>query len=72
VHVCRVGIRSIPGGAGPDAIPPQWIEQVNEATRQDPYTNSKRTIEQTADGIYDAFVAKMKRLAEYQKLMAGA
>ncbi|HEY3411950.1 MAG TPA: ADP-ribosylglycohydrolase family protein [Armatimonadota bacterium] len=51
--------------SGASAIPAEWTATVNEATLADPYTNSKRTIEETADGIYGAFQARRKRLAEY-------
>jgi hypothetical protein len=46
------------------------IAQVDRATREDPYTNSRRTIGETADGLYDAFLAKQKRLADYVATMA--
>jgi ADP-ribosylglycohydrolase len=50
--------------SGPGAIPAEWMEQVNEATRRDPYTNNRRTIEETADGLHDAFMARRKRLED--------
>ena len=52
-------------------MPAEWIAQVNEATRQDPYTNNKRTIEETADGLYAAHLAHRKRMAEYLTMMEG-
>jgi len=58
--------------SGPGRLPKEWIDQVNEATRQDPYTNNRRTIEETADGLFVAFQARGKRLGEYLKLMADA
>ena len=57
-------------GAG--AIPPVWTAQVDEATREDPYTNCRRTIDETADGLHAAFVARRKRLADYVDAMGGA
>ncbi|NIM05303.1 MAG: hypothetical protein GTO55_04260 [Armatimonadetes bacterium] len=48
--------------SGGQAIPQEWIEQVNEATRQDPYTNNQRTIEETAEGLFAAFMARRERL----------
>jgi len=57
--------------AGAEAVPAEWIDQVNEATRQDPYTNNHRTIEETADGLYAAFMARQQRLAEFLKMMSG-
>ena len=55
--------------SGSAAMPPEWIEQVNEATRQDPYTNNRRTIEETADGLLAAFAARQGRLREYVEKM---
>jgi ADP-ribosylglycohydrolase len=54
---------------GVHAVPERWVRQVDEATAQDPYTNSRRTIEETADGILDAFRARQGRLAAYVALM---
>lgn len=47
--------------SGTDAVSPEWVAQVNEATRQDPYTNNQRSIEETADGLFDAFLARRER-----------
>jgi len=58
--------------SGIDAVPADWIEQVNEATRQDPYTNNGRTIEETADGLLEAFCARQERLKAYLGEMSDA
>ena len=50
--------------AGAEAIPREWTDQVNEATRRDPYTNNRRGIEETADGLMEAFLARRRRLEE--------
>jgi ADP-ribosylglycohydrolase len=55
--------------AGAWAIPEEWIAQVDEATRQDPYTSNHRTIEETADGLLEAFLARKRRLEGYLQLM---
>ena len=55
--------------AGSNAVPREWIEQVDTATRQDPYTNSHRTIQETAEGLYSAFEARRQRLKGYLQLM---
>jgi len=55
--------------SGVSTIPAEWIAQVNEATRLDPYTNNRRTIEETADGLFRAFLARRERLAAYLALM---
>ncbi len=56
--------------AGVGAIPSEWIAQVNEAAREDPYTNSRRTVEETADGLFAAFLARRQRLQEYLGVMS--
>jgi ADP-ribosylglycohydrolase len=56
--------------SGVQAIPQEWIAQVNEATRQDPYTNSLRSIEETADGLFEALLARRGQLEGYLQLMA--
>jgi hypothetical protein len=55
--------------SGDKSLPKEWIAQVNAATRQDPYTNNKRTIQETADGLFEAFVARQQRLANYVDMM---
>jgi len=55
--------------SGAKAIPEEWAAQVNEATRQDPYTNNHRSIEETADGLFEAFGARMRRLEAYLRWM---
>ncbi len=55
--------------SGAAALRPEWIEQVNAATGQDPYTNSRRSIEQTADGLFEAFRARCARLRGYLDTM---
>ena len=56
--------------SGVQAVPAEWIAQVNEATRQDAHTNNQRTIEETADGLFAAFLARRQRLADYVQLMS--
>ena len=58
--------------AGSEAIPAEWIAQVDEATRKDEYTNNRRTIGETADGLFAAFMARLRRLNSYLQLMGGS
>jgi len=62
------GLSGALSGAG--QLPPDWIAEVNAATRQDQYTNNRRSIEETADGILAAFSARCKRLCGYTSMMA--
>ena len=48
------------------------VDQVNKATEADRYTNNKRTIEQTVDGLFQAYQAKNRIMQDYLELMAGA
>jgi len=58
--------------SGAKRLPREWIAQVNKATRRDPYTNNRRTIEQTADGLYRAFTYRSRRLGKYVHTMTRA
>ncbi|MCL1794260.1 MAG: ADP-ribosylglycohydrolase family protein [Oscillospiraceae bacterium] len=42
-----------------------WIEQVDAATAANPYTNSKRTLRETSDGLYGAFKNRLGKMKEY-------
>jgi ADP-ribosylglycohydrolase len=55
--------------SGIGALPAEWIDQVNESTLRDPYTNNQRTIQETADGLYEAFLARRQRLVGYVQAM---
>lgn len=55
--------------SGIKSIPEEWVAQANEATHQDPYTNNRRTIEETSDRLFKAFLARKQRLEEYLRLM---
>lgn len=55
--------------SGTESLPGEWLDQVDEATRQDPYTNCRRTIADTAEGLYGAFQARLARLADYVDTM---
>jgi len=71
---CLAAISAGLAGAlsGSEGIPEEWTAQVNEATAQDPYTNNRRNIEETADGLYAAFEARRKRLGGYVEIMGDA
>lgn len=58
--------------SGAADIPQHWINQLDRATKLNPYTNSQRTLRETADGLYKAFRARLKRLEEYVAVMKDA
>ena len=54
---------------GASAVPDKWIEQVDAATKVNPYTNSKRTMRENADGLYNAFKNRLNGMKEYYDMM---
>ena len=57
--------------SGAEAVPPQWREQVDAATKEDPYTNSRRTIDETADGLHEAFASRLSHTREWFEEMGA-
>ncbi len=51
--------------SGTQSIPAEWMAQVNQSTLADPHTNNRRTIQETAGGLYEAFLARRERLTQY-------
>jgi ADP-ribosylglycohydrolase len=55
--------------SGTRTIPGEWIEKVEEGTRNNPYTNSHLTIKETAQGMYAALQNKVRKMQDYVTLM---
>jgi ADP-ribosylglycohydrolase len=55
--------------SGARTIPAEWIEDVEQGTRNNPYTNSHMTIKETAEGIYSALQNKVRKMKDYVTLM---
>jgi len=55
--------------SGTSTIPTEWIETVDHATTQNPYTNAQRTIKEDAEGLYSALQNKIKRMKAHVDLM---
>jgi len=51
--------------SGTSKIPKEWMDQVNIATVQDPYTNNKRSMDETAEGLFQAYLARRMKTKEY-------
>ncbi len=70
---CLAAVSSGLAGAlsGAESLPSEWIDQVNEATKQDPYTNNYRSVQETVDGLYDAFLTRQQKLRAYLNMMGG-
>lgn len=50
---------------GTASVPAEWLETVDRATLQSPYTCSRRTITETAECLYAAFVGRMLRMKQF-------
>ena len=57
---------------GADSIPPEIIKQADYATSLNPHTNSKRTLRETSDGLYNALKARLARMKTYINEMDAA
>jgi len=55
--------------SGINTIPTEWIEAVEEGTKNNPYTNSHITIKETAEGMYSALRNKVRKMKEYVRLI---
>jgi ADP-ribosylglycohydrolase len=58
--------------SGISNLPPELIEQTDYATTLHPYTSSKRTIRETSDGLYEAYVARWSRLKSIAATMESS
>jgi hypothetical protein len=69
---CATAVAAGISGAlmGSAGLPSEWVEQVDRATKLNPYTNSQRTLAEHANGLYDAFRARMARMGDYVGVMA--
>lgn len=57
---------ALTGSAG---LPEGWVSQVDHATAINPYTNTQRTLSEHADGLYEAFVARLAKMRAYAESM---
>ncbi|MCL1859576.1 MAG: ADP-ribosylglycohydrolase family protein [Oscillospiraceae bacterium] len=51
------------------SIPAKWIEQVDSATKVNPFTNTQRTMRENSDGLYNAFKNRLDKIKEYYDKM---
>jgi uncharacterized lipoprotein YmbA len=58
--------------SGPAAIPAEWVKQVDYAVTLNRVTNTQRTLRQHADGLYEAFRARLERMRQLASMMANA
>jgi ADP-ribosylglycohydrolase len=64
------GISGALNGTG--AIPEEWIKQVDYATTKMPVTNSRRTLREHSDGLYQAYRARLGKLKSFADTMERA
>ncbi len=58
--------------SGASSIPGDWVRQVDYATTKMPVTNSRRTLREHADGLYEAYRARLARMRAYAEEMEKA
>lgn len=58
--------------SGPGTIPEEWIKQVDYATTRMPVTNSRRTLREHAEGLYEAYRARLRKLRTFADTMEQA
>ena len=56
--------------SGAASLPPELVQQLDKATAMNKYTNSQRTLRENADGLYDAFKARLRRMEMLIKEMS--
>jgi ADP-ribosylglycohydrolase len=54
---------------GADSIPKDVVKQVDYATSVNPHTNSKRSLRENSDGLYNAFKSRLSRMKSYSNEM---
>jgi len=54
---------------GTSSIPAKWIEQVDAATKVNPFTNTQRTMKENADGLHNAFKSRLDKMKVYHDTM---
>jgi hypothetical protein len=55
--------------SGASTVPPDWIETVDKATKQNPNTNSQHTMKENAQGVYNALLNRLKKAKEWQSML---
>jgi ADP-ribosylglycohydrolase len=61
------GLTGALGGA--ETIPEEWINQTNYATSVQRFTNNKRNLRESSDGLYAAFQNKLQKYRNYAAMM---
>lgn len=55
--------------SGASSLRPEWIEQVDQATMKNVYTNSQRTLKETADGLHSALMSRVAKARAWAEML---
>lgn len=68
---CTAAIAAGLAGAykGSGGLPEEWIKQVDKATLANEYTVSRRTLRESSDGLYQAYVAELNKTKKIVEMM---
>jgi len=58
--------------SGARSIPEDRLAQVDRATALNPHTCVRKTVRETADGLFEAYRARLARLRTFVDAMSGA
>jgi ADP-ribosylglycohydrolase len=58
--------------SGAKYLPDEWLNQVDYAASINIYTNSRRTLFETADGLYNAYRERLQKMNNYITMMMEA
>jgi ADP-ribosylglycohydrolase len=58
--------------SGASSIPEAWTRRVDFATTKMPVTNSRRTLREHADGLYEAYRTRLRGLRSFAETMEKA
>ncbi|HYK91857.1 MAG TPA: ADP-ribosylglycohydrolase family protein [Acidobacteriota bacterium] len=64
------GISGALSGAG--ELPEEWLKQVDYATTKMPVTNNRRTLREHADGLFEAYRARLRKMRAFADEMENA
>ena len=56
---------------GTASVPQKWIDQLERATQLNPHTNTKRTMRDSAQGLYDAYKNRLRKQKAYVDQMSN-
>ena len=58
--------------SGVNTLPQDWVKVIDDVTKDHPYTNSHLTIEETANGMFQAFKNKIDGMKRYVSISESA